>query len=469
MNELDATLTLPEVTPELVLAYDRPGPRYTSYPTADRFTPEFGPTDYVAALARADREHPGEPLSVYVHLPFCEALCTYCGCNVVVSRSETTRGRYLDRLAREIAMVAEHLPNRRTISQLHLGGGTPNSYSDAELTELMTILRGHFEIPADAEVAIEIDPRHAEPSRIAHLRSIGFNRVSMGVQDFAPKVQSAINRITPFARVRELVDAAREAGFVSVNLDLIYGLPFQTMADFNRTLQKVFALRPDRVALYSFAWVPWVKPHQKGIDQATLPDRDTKIGLFCDARKAFLDAGYHAIGMDHFALPEDELAVAQAEGRLRRNFQGYTAMKVRDVLGFGLSAIGDIGGAYIQSTKKLHDYNKLIDAGAFPTERGLARDADDEVRRWMIHELMCNFHVDDEELGRRFGLSLAGDFAPELAELAAREDLARLIDVGAGRVDVSPLGRLFVRNVASVFDARLRRTKHDGPLYSRMV
>lgn len=465
----DTAQALPEVTPELVLAYDRPGPRYTSYPTADRFTADFGPSDYLTALARANATRPGEPLSLYLHLPFCEALCTYCGCNVVVSKSETTRGRYLDRLAREIALVTEHLPDRRQVSQLHLGGGTPNSYSDAELSELMGILRRHFEIPEDAEVAIEIDPRHAEPRRISHLRRIGFNRLSMGVQDFAPKVQAAISRITPFARVRELVDAAREEGFVSVNLDLIYGLPFQTPSDFARTLQKVFALRPDRVALYSFAWVPWVKPHQKGIDQATLPDRDTKLALFCDARKAFLDAGYHAIGMDHFALPEDELARAQSEGRLRRNFQGYTAMKVRDVVGFGLSAIGDIGGAYIQNTKKLHEYNKLLDQGALPIERGLARDPDDEARRWLIHELMCNFHVDDAELGRRFGLSLDADFAAEMAELRSREDLARLAEVGAGRVDVSLLGRLFVRNVATVFDAWLRRTRHDGPLYSRMV
>ncbi|TNF28715.1 MAG: oxygen-independent coproporphyrinogen III oxidase [Deltaproteobacteria bacterium] len=462
-------VTVPDVTPELVLRYDRPGPRYTSYPTADRFTTDFGPEDYRAALARANREHPGEPLSLYFHLPFCEALCSYCGCNVVVSKSEKTRRRYLDRLAEEVAMVAAQLPDRRLVSQLHLGGGTPNSYGDAELAELMQIVRRHFEVPEDAEVAIEVDPRHADAARIRHLRSIGFNRLSMGVQDFAPKVQTAIRRITSFGRVRELVETARAEGFVSVNLDLIYGLPYQTEPDFARTVQKVIALRPDRVALYSFAWVPWVKPHQKVMEAETLPDRDTKIGLFCDARSTFLDAGYEAIGMDHFALPEDELAVAQREGRLRRNFQGYTAMKVRDVVGFGMSAIGDIGGAYVANARQLNHYNKAIDAGELPVARGVARDVDDEARRWLIHELMCNFHVDDATLERRFGLSLSRDFAGELAELRASEDLAPLIDLGEDRVDVTPLGRLFVRNVATIFDARLRRSKQDGPLYSRMV
>ncbi|PKN57019.1 MAG: oxygen-independent coproporphyrinogen III oxidase [Deltaproteobacteria bacterium HGW-Deltaproteobacteria-14] len=459
----------PDVTPDIVRTYDRPGPRYTSYPTADRFTTDFGPGDYVAALARANSEHPGEPVSLYFHLPFCEALCTYCGCNVVVSKSETTRRRYLDRLAAEVAMVAAHLPDRRLVSQLHLGGGTPNSYSDAELTELMEIVRSHFDVPADAEVAIEVDPRHADSARLAHLREIGFNRLSMGVQDFAPKVQTAIRRVTSFGHVRDLVETAREVGFVSVNLDLIYGLPFQTGPDFGRTVQKVIALRPDRVALYSFAWVPWVKPHQKVMDATTFPDSDTKIGLFCDARRTFLDAGYDAIGMDHFALPDDELAIAQREGRLRRNFQGYTAMKVNDVVGFGMSAIGDIGGAYVANTRQLHSYNKAIDAGALAVDRGVARDVDDEARRWLIHELMCNFHVDDAQLQSRFGLSLAVDFESELAELRASEDLAPLIEVGSEQVDVTPLGRLFVRNVATVFDARLRRSKHDGPLYSRMV
>jgi len=461
--------TSPDVTPELVLRYDRPGPRYTSYPTADRFTDDFGPDDYRTALERANRECPGEPLSLYFHLPFCEALCTYCGCNVVVSKSESTRRKYLDRLAAEVAMVAALLPDRRVISQLHLGGGTPNSYGDEELAELMQIVRRHFDVPEDAEVAIEVDPRHADAGRIRRLREIGFNRLSMGVQDFAPKVQTAIRRITSFGRVRELVDTAREVGFVSVNLDLIYGLPHQTGPDFARTVKKVLALRPDRVALYSFAWVPWVKPHQKVMDAKTFPDRDAKLGIFCDARRTFLESGYEAIGMDHFALPDDELSVAQREGRLRRNFQGYTAMKVRDVVGFGMSAIGDIGGAYVANARQLNKYNKAIDAGELPVHRGVARDADDEARRWLIHELMCNFHVDDEALQRRFGLTLGEDFAPELAELRASEELEPLIDVADDRVDITPLGQLFVRNVATVFDARLRRSKHDGPLYSRMV
>lgn len=471
MNVAPAEVTLPDVTPALLLAYDRPGPRYTSYPTADRFTDAFGPADYAAALDRANAERPGEPLSVYVHLPFCAALCTYCGCNVVVSKSERTRRRYLDRLTREVALVTERLPDRRRVAQLHLGGGTPNSHTDAELAELMGALRGRFDLDPAAELAIEVDPRHADPARIAHLASLGFNRLSMGVQDFAPQVQHAIHRVCSFGRVRALVDAARAAGFASVNLDLIYGLPHQTARDFALTVQKIIALRPDRVALYSFAFVPWVKPHQRGIDAATLPDRDAKVALFCDARRALIAAGYRAIGMDHFALPHDELALAHDAGRLKRNFQGYAAMEVRDVVAFGVSAIGDLGGAYVQNARRLHDYNNALDAGALAADRGVLRSHDDEARRWLIHELMCAFTVRDEDLSARFGLTLATDFAPELETLAASAELAPLVNLSPGRLDVTPLGRLFVRHVATTFDAHLRRdrTAADRPLYSRMV
>ncbi|MCB9735820.1 MAG: oxygen-independent coproporphyrinogen III oxidase [Deltaproteobacteria bacterium] len=465
-----APAALPELTPELLNAYDRPGPRYTSYPTADRFGDGFSEADYVAALARANAQRPGEALSVYTHLPFCEALCTYCGCNVTVSRSAQTRARYLARLAEEIARVVRHLPDRRLVSQLHLGGGTPNAYADDELAALFDLFREHFELAPDAEVAIEADPRHATPERLARWREIGINRLSMGVQDFDPAVQERVGRVCPPERVEELVAAARAARYDSVNLDLIYGLPRQTAASFARTVARVIGLRPDRVALYSFAWVPWAKPHQAAFEASEMPDRDAKIALFCDARKAFLDAGYEAIGMDHFALPSDELAVAQREGRLRRNFQGYTAMRVRDVVAFGVSAIGDIGGAYIQNTRSLHAYNKAIDGGGLATARGLRLSDDDEVRRYAIHELMCRFRLDDAALRRRFGAGVADLFGPELATLAASEDLAPLAEAtAADGVRVSPLGQLFVRNVAAVFDRYLQTKAPEGPLYSRMV
>lgn len=464
------TTTLPELTPDLLRAYDRPGPRYTSYPTADRFQADFSVDDYVAALARGNASRPGEALSVYTHLPFCESLCTYCGCNVTVSRSAQTRARYLGRLEAEIGRVVRHLPDRRLVSQLHLGGGTPNAYADDELAALFAIYRRHFSFAPDAEVAIEADPRHADPERFARWRAIGINRLSMGVQDFDPAVQERVGRVCSAERVEALVAAARAAGFASINLDLIYGLPRQTGPSFARTVERVLSLRPDRVALYSFAWVPWIKLHQAAFEASEMPDGDAKLALFCESRKAFLDAGYEAIGMDHFALPDDELAVAQREGRLRRNFQGYTAMRVRDVVAFGVSAIGDIGGAYVQNTRSLHAYSKAIDGGGLATARGIRLSEDDEVRRYAIHELMCRFRLDDDALRGRFGGGLAELFGPELGELASREDLAALAATDGGHsVSCSPLGQLFVRNVAAVFDRYLQTTTAKGPLYSRMI
>jgi len=467
MNDLQ-----PDLTPELIRAYDRPGPRYTSYPTADRFHDGFTAADYGAALARANAERPGAPLSVYAHLPFCEQLCNYCGCHVVVSRSDTTRARYLAQLLREITHVAERLPERRAVAQLHLGGGTPNSYDDASLSALMEGLRRSFELLPGAEVAIEIDPRHASPARVGHLAGLGFNRLSMGVQDLDPAVQEAIGRVCAPARVAELVGAARSEGFGSVNLDLIYGLPRQTAEGFERTLDAVLAMRPDRVALYSFAWVPWAKPHQRAIDPGELPGADAKLALFCASRRAFLDAGYQAIGMDHFALPGDELATAQRAGRLRRNFQGYTATSVDEVVAFGASAIGDVGGAYAQNARGLRDYYRALDAGELPTARGYRRTADDAVRRYIIEELMTNLRLDAAALEDRFGVGLFGAFDAECRHLRSSEELRPLVDVGSTGLRLTPLGRLFVRNVARCFDRHLAeasRQEQGRPLYSRMV
>jgi oxygen-independent coproporphyrinogen-3 oxidase len=456
----------PEVTPELLRRHDRACPRYTSYPTADRFSSDFGPNDYARALARADSAGDA-PLALYTHLPFCSKMCTYCGCTVVVSNSEPKKTVYLDRVLREIDMVVDHLPSRRRVSEIHLGGGTPNAYPPEELARLMAHIEDRFEVEPDAERAVEVDPRHADADFIHELADVGFTRLSYGVQDFDPKVQEAIGRVQSYEKTKEVVDAARAANFHSVNVDLIYGLPFQTREGFADTIERAMSLSPDRVALFSFAHVPAARPNQRRIDVDTLPDPDAKLDLFCDARRAFLDAGWVAIGMDHFARPEDPLAQAQAEGQLGRNFQGYTVGRGTDLIGFGMSAIGDVGGAYVQSPRRLNDWQDAIDAGRLPTFRGHRLSAEDEARRWIIRELMCGLRIRAEDVEARFGGSFKDDYAFELEALRGLEGEG-FVDVSDTEVSVSPLGRLFVRNVASAFDTYLRDDHGDVP-YSRTV
>ncbi len=462
-----------EPNPLLVARHDRPGPRYTSYPTADRFGP-VAAADYEAALDRASRR--ASPISLYVHMPFCESLCTYCGCNVIITRSAGKLEAYLRRLLREVDLVADRLGERTRLAQLHLGGGTPNYYGIDQLTQLMDALRRRFTFEPGAEVAIEIDPRHGTPEQVRALRALGFTRLSMGIQDFDPRVQEAVRRIQPVAMVRALVEAAREAEFDSVNVDLIYGLPHQTRRGFAQTVRETLALQPDRVALYSFAHVPWLRRQQEAIDPATLPQGDEKLGIFRDSREAFLEAGYVGIGMDHFARPDDEIAIAQREGTLYRNFQGYTVRPAAvagefgelETVGLGLTSIGDVGGGFFQNAKDLKDYYKAIDAGRLPVERGFVRSADDEARRFVIAELMCNFRVREADLVARFGLSLARDFAPELAQLAPLEADGLVTRTPEG-LTVTPIGKLFVRVVAMAFDRHLRERPAARPTFSRTV
>jgi len=456
---------------DLLARYDRPGPRYTSYPTAVEFHEGVNDAAYVESLARADRSA-DEPLSVYVHLPFCEERCAYCGCNVVITKHRDVTDRYLDYLDREIDLLASHLPHRRTISQLHWGGGTPTYYSAAELERVFARLARHFAFTADAEIGVEIDPRVTSPAQLAALRRLGFNRLSMGVQDFAPEVQEAVNRIQSYELTRGLVDHARALGFRSVNIDLIYGLPYQTPGGFARTLEQVITLRPERVAVYSFAFVPWMKAHMKRLPEEGLPGADLKIALLALAQEAFGAAGYRQIGMDHFALPDDELARALDSRTLHRNFMGYTVQSARDMVALGISAIGDVQGTFVQNTKKLNEYYEALDAGRFPIDRGYALDADDQVRRHVITELMCNGHLDIRAVERRFGVVFADYFARELAELTGPEgpQADGLVTVGTEALDVTPLGRMFVRNVCMVFDRYLQaRTAGTKPVFSRTV
>jgi oxygen-independent coproporphyrinogen-3 oxidase len=459
-----------EVTLELLKKYDRPGPRYTSYPTAVEFNESYGETDYRASLAAANAAA-DEPLSLYVHLPFCEERCSFCGCNVVITRKREVAARYLGYLHRELDALAAHLPARRRLSQYHWGGGTPTYLAPAEMEALQRKVVEHFRIDPDAEVAIETDPRVSTHEQMDLLKTLGFNRISMGVQDFTPAVQEAINRNQTECQTRDHYDHCRKLGFHSINIDLIYGLPLQTPEAFDRNMDVLLEMRPDRVAVYSYAYVPWIKANQKRIDTSQLPGPEAKLRLFCIARERFLSAGYVEIGMDHFALPDDELATAVRNRRLFRNFMGYTVKMGSDMIGAGVSSIGDVRGAFAQNVKKLSTYYEAIDAGKFPVERGYRLDRDDLIRRDVITRIMCNFYLDRAEVERSFGIDFGSYFATELAELAAPDGPVDhgFLEIHPDRLDVVGLGRLFVRNIAMAFDRYLRTKKSDKPVFSRTV
>ncbi len=454
----------------LLQKYDRPGPRYTSYPTAVEFREIFDEAAYRERL-RAAAEATTEPLSLYLHLPFCEERCSFCGCSVIITKKREVARRYLDYLFRELSMLATALGDRRRVVQYHWGGGTPTYLSPAEMQELQAVVRGHFEIDPEAEVAVEVDPRVTSHEHIDTLRALGFNRLSMGVQDFTWEVQEAINRRQTEAQTREQFAYARAAGFDSINIDLVYGLPFQTPETFTRTLESVIDMSPERVAAYSFAHVPWIRGNQKQIDPNELPLPAVKFELLCRSVELFLAAGYTQIGMDHFAKPDDELGRASRAGRLHRNFMGYTTRPASDMVAAGVTAIGDVQGAFAQNVKKLSAYYEALDHGRFPIERGYALDPDDRLRRHVITELMCNFTLDCRAVEARFGIRFDEYFAQELTELAAAGGPAAdlLVAVGEGRIDVLPRGRLLVRNVCMIFDRHLRARQGDRPVFSRTV
>jgi oxygen-independent coproporphyrinogen-3 oxidase len=465
-----ATVLAPAVDLDtLIRRYDRPGPRYTSYPTAVEFHEGFDAARYEARLAAAALL-PDAPLSLYLHIPFCESRCAYCGCAVIATKKRDVAATYLHYLEREITMLAAALGGRRRVVQYHWGGGTPTYLTLAQIARLDGLVRRHFDIGPDAEQAIEIDPRVTTREQLTLLHSLGFNRLSFGVQDFSEPVQQAIHRNQSESETRALYWAAREAGFASINFDLIYGLPRQTVPTFERTLRLVANMRPDRIAVYSYAHVPWLRPNQKAIDPLDLPGADAKRALLGCAIDAFTLAGYDAIGMDHFALPDDDLAIAARERRLHRNFMGYTTRPAEDSVAVGLSAIGDVRGAFAQNHKTLARYYQALDAGRFPIERGYALNDDDMLRRHVIGELMCNFHVDVADVARRFQVNPAEYFASELASLAAPDGPVAdgLLRVGPHDWTVTERGRLFVRNICMAFDRYL--AAHDGrAVFSRTI
>jgi oxygen-independent coproporphyrinogen-3 oxidase len=463
------TSTAALVTEEIVARYDRPGPRYTSYPTAVEFAESFGAEDYRARLAGANAV--GDvPLSVYTHIPFCAERCGFCACHVIASPLGTrVTEPYLAHLFREIELVARALPGRRRVAQYHWGGGTPTYLTVDEIHRLLDQFERFFTFVPDAELAIEVDPRVTTSAQLQALRSRGFNRLSIGVQDLDAHVQEAIGRVQPLAETAAIVGEARRLGYHGVNVDLIYGLPYQSVPSFGDTVDEVIALRPDRLAVYSFAYVPWLKGHQRRLPDGALPDHQEKIRLLLEARERLLRAGYRAIGMDHFALPDDELSLALDQGRLKRNFMGYTVQDAPDQIGLGVSAIGLVRGAYAQNHKKLSTYYADVEAERFPIERGYALSADDRVRADVIQALMCDFEVDTAAVERRHGIAFRDYFASELQALGglAAEGLAV---IEPDRIVVTGLGELFVRNLAMCFDRYLAAHRPSaGPRFSRTV
>jgi oxygen-independent coproporphyrinogen III oxidase len=451
---------------ELIKKYDRPGPRYTSYPTAPEWTDAFGPTQYVDHLARADRAQ--GPLSIYVHLPFCREMCRFCGCNVIATHDRSRADAYLDTLEKEVALVAAKLPNRRQVSQLHWGGGTPTFLDEKQLERCHGILARHFEFTKDVEKAIEIDPAITRKSQIELLARLGFNRISMGVQDFDAKVQEVVGRIQGEKETADLVQAARDNGFKGVNLDLIYGLPYQSPETWTKTLERILAIHPDRMAVFGFAYVPWSKPHQRLLPQEALPKTEQRVELFLGAVEAFTRAGYRLIGLDHFALESDELAVAQSGGYLYRNFQGYTVRPADDTVAFGMTSISDIGGAYAQNAHKLKDWGDLVDAGTIPVQRGASMSADDVLRRFTINRVMCLLRLDLREVAEKFGPEARAAVESDLKAGVQELQDDGLVTFDGDVLKVTPLGQLLVRNVAMLFDAYLK--KADGKKqFSRTV
>jgi oxygen-independent coproporphyrinogen-3 oxidase len=432
------------------------------------FAEDVGVAEYRGRLALSNARADA-PLSLYAHLPFCEHRCLFCGCHVVITPHLPVASQYLEYLKREIDLLAAELPDRRTVAQMHWGGGTPTYYSPAQLRDLFGHVTKHFRFVDGAEIALEVDPRVTTREHLETLAELGFNRLSMGVQDLTPEVQRAISRNQTYEQTAELIRTARELGFdEGINVDLIYGLPLQEPATFAANLDGILELRPDRVAVYSFAYVPWIRGHQKKLDPETLPSPEVKLELYLLAMERFLGAGYEPIGMDHFALPSDELAVAAAEGRLHRNFMGYTVMPASDMVAVGISGIGEVQRGFFQNEKKLSTYYEALDAGRLPVARGYLLDEDDAIRQHVIQQIMCNFRVAKRDVAARFGVDFDAYFADSLDRLGEEIEAGFVVD-GVDELRVTREGRLFVRNICMAFDRYLAAKREEKPVFSRTI
>jgi len=454
---------------DLIARLGKSGPRYTSYPTADRFTESFGYRDFLHAVADLRTRASARPLSLYLHIPFCDTVCYYCACNKIVTKNRDKAATYLGYLKREIEMQGRLFAGMNDIEQLHFGGGTPTYLSDAQMDELMEHLRRCFRFAPDevGEYSIEIDPRTVSVERVHSLRRQGFNRLSLGVQDFDADVQKAVNRIQPEAETRAVIDAARAAGFRSVSIDLIYGLPKQDCGTMHATLDKVIAADPDRIAVYHYAHMPHLFKPQRRILDGDMPDSDTKLRMLQLCIEKLTAAGYVYIGMDHFAKPDDDLAVAQLQGRLHRNFQGYSTHADTDLVSCGVSAISAVGATYSQNVKTLDAYYDALDRNELPVARGIRLSMDDALRRSLIQKLMCQFELSVAAIEQAFPIVFAKYFERELGELAQLERDG-LVTVNADWISVTMKGRLLIRNVCMVFDRYLAQ-RAAGPHHSRTV
>jgi oxygen-independent coproporphyrinogen III oxidase len=456
-----------EVDLDLIRRLDKNGPRYTSYPTADRFVEEFNAEMYAQWARKREVGGISRPLSLYVHIPFCNTLCFYCACNKVVTKDFSKADQYVSYLIKEIEMQAVLFGKERRVEQLHFGGGTPTFLSDEELRAVMGAIRKNFELVQDGEYSIEIDPRKVSDATVALLGELGFNRISIGVQDFDAAVQKAVNRIQSEAETLQVIHAARANGFKSVSIDLIYGLPKQTIAGFKTTLEKIIAVNPDRLSIYNYAHMPTLFKPQRRIHEEDLPAPQTKLDILKLAVNTLTDAGYVYIGMDHFAKPDDELAVAQRQGRLHRNFQGYSTHSDCDLIAVGVSSIGKIGPTYSQNYRELEQYYHALDNNVLPIMRGMELNADDLVRRAIIQALMCHFEISKESFNISYLIEFDKYFAIELKELAEYEKEG-LLKLSPHWISVTPKGRMLIRNICMVFDKYLR-AKQEHARYSKVI
>ncbi|HJV84265.1 MAG TPA: oxygen-independent coproporphyrinogen III oxidase [Noviherbaspirillum sp.] len=466
--DIPVTQSLPdiELSEELIRRFDKLGPRYTSYPTADRFNAGFTDQTYQTYLKQRAGGGANPPLSIYLHLPFCESLCYFCACNKIITQDHARVAEYLRYLDKEMALVASQIGSDRKTVQLHLGGGTPTFFNAGELRELMDMVRKHFEFTPDAELGIEIDPRTVRDGTLEMLAGLGFNRTSFGVQDFDPEVQKAVNRIQPLEMVDKCVKDGRRSGFQSINADLIYGLPKQTLESFSRTLDSLIQVSPDRIALYNYAHLPNRFKAQRLIVASDLPSAEDRLQIFLMSTRRLLEAGYVYIGLDHFSKPDDELNKARLDKTLHRNFQGYTTRAECDLIGFGVSAIGKVGSSYSQSVRTVKAYYEHLDAGRLPVEKGFELSQDDLLRRQIIMTLMCSAPLEFEEINRKYGIDFESYFANEMATLRQYEE-AGLITIDPTAVRITPKGRLFVRAVGMAFDKYL--TQPTTSTYSKLI
>jgi len=451
MPNMQQTLVLDH---DLISRYDQSGPRYTSYPTAVQFHDGFGPEEYRAAAKASNAS--GRPLSLYFHIPFCDTVCFYCACNKIATKDRSRSQPYLDRVYREMEMQGELFDNSRPVEQLHWGGGTPTFISAEQMRELMVVTGRHFKLLDDdtGEYSIEIDPREVTDENIGLLRDIGFNRMSLGLQDLDPNVQKAVNRIQTAEETFGALEAARREGFRSVSMDLIYGLPLQTPQSFIATLDRVIEAEPDRLSVFNYAHLPEIFKPQRRINELELPSADQKLEILHQVGERLADAGYVYIGMDHFARPDDELAVAQRDGELYRNFQGYSTHAHCDLVALGVTSIGMVGNTYAQNMRTLDEYYARIDAGELAVFRGIELNRDDELRRAVITQLICNFALDMEKIDSAWDIRFEDYFADELKRLM-QMSVDGLISIGDRRIDVLPAGRLLIRNICMVFDRYL--------------